>query len=373
MARLSYHLQVILACMKKEIHSALAEPRSTLMGIILPVNLLILMSLFALSGGYAPTAVVMEDQGPYARAMYDAMAHAHSFVLQRASVQEAKALIQQGRIVAVVTIPANFDTRVRANQPVQVNVEINNLDTDFTNDIRRAIPLSITLFYAKAFPHLVSITPGEHDWYAQDTTNIHYLAVSVLVLAIMVGALLQAGVPAAREWERNTIKEVLLAPASRWAIAIGRMLGAFVTGSCSVLIVLVLLIIALGISPASWGEVLGITLLAMVIFLGWGMVLGTLVKQRQAFTVLAFGSTIPLAILSGIFGPLSFFGSLTSWRNVLAQLFPVYYAIVAEQHAFHGFDLNSYGIGFTVLILAAYAMVMAVLAMLIFRWLRVEK
>jgi ABC-2 type transport system permease protein len=368
-----YHLQVILACMKKEIRSALAEPRSTLTGIILPVNLLILMSLFALSGGYAPTAVVIEDHGPAAQQFYNAMAHAHSFRLQLASAQEAHDLIQEGRIVAVVAIPANFDTRVRASQPVQVNVEINNLDTDFTNDIRRAIPLSITLFYAKAFPHLVSITPSEYDWYAHDTSNLQYLAVSILVLAIMVGGLLQAGVPAAREWERNTIKELMLAPASRWAIVTGKMLGAFVTAICSILVVLALLIFVLGSSPVSWGEVIGITLLTLVIFLGWGIVLGTLIKQRQAFTVLAFGITIPLAILSGIFGPLSFFGSLPSWRNLLPQIFPVYYAIVAEQHAFHGFDLNTYGISFNVVILAAYALAMVVLATLLFRWLRVAK
>jgi hypothetical protein len=56
--------------------------------------------------------------------------------------------------VAVVTIPADFDTKVQQNQPVQIGVKINNLNTDFTNDIRRAIPLSITSFYAKAFPNL---------------------------------------------------------------------------------------------------------------------------------------------------------------------------------------------------------------------------
>src|SRR6266851_1178097 len=95
------------------------------------------MSLFAVSGGLAPTAVVMHETGPYARAFYDAMAHAHSFRLQTASTQEAQDLLQAGKIVAVVTIPADFDTRVQQNEPVQVSVQINNLNTDFTNDSRR--------------------------------------------------------------------------------------------------------------------------------------------------------------------------------------------------------------------------------------------
>jgi len=79
----------------------------------------------------------------------------------------------------------------------------------------------------------------------------------------------------------------------------------------------------------------------MVIFVALGTLLGTLLKQRQAFTVLAFATTIPLFFLSGAFGPLSLFGSLTSPQNVLAQLFPMYYGVVLMRHAFHGFDLNT--------------------------------
>ena len=79
----------------------------------------------------------------------------------------------------------------------------------------------------------------------------------------------------------------------------------------------------------------------MVIFVALGTLLGTFLKQRQAFRVLAFATTIPLFFLSGAFGPLSLFGSLTSPQNELAQLFPMYYGVVLMQHAFHGFDLNT--------------------------------
>lgn len=366
MSPMMYHLRVIWACMNKEIKSALTERTTTIMGVFLPANFLILMSLFAVSGGLAPTAVVMKETGPYAQQFYDAMAHAHSFRLQQASTQEAKNLIHAGQIVAVVTIPANFDTRIRQNQPVQVDVEVNNLNTDFTNDIRRAVPLSITTFYGKAFPHRVTITPSEHDFYAQDTDYIPYLTVSILVAALMIGSLLQAGVPAAREWERATIQELLLSPASRLSIAVGKMLGALVMGVVPALLVLAL-ILAIGVRPVHWGEVIGFTLLTMIIFIAWGTVLGTLLKQRQAFTLLAFGTSIPLAFLSGMFGPISFTGSLTSIPNVLAQLFPVYYAIVLQQHAFHGFDLNTYGVGLNVVILCGYAAFLIALAALVLR------
>lgn len=43
------------------------------------------------------------------------------------------------------------------------------------------------------------------------------------------------------------------------------------------------------------------------------------------------------------------------------------YAIVVMQHAFHGFDLNTYGLGFNVAILCGYVLVLVALAALVLR------
>jgi ABC-2 type transport system permease protein len=365
MAHVTYNLRVIWACMNKDIQSALTQRIGTILGVLLPVNFLILMSLFALSGAQAPTAVVLQDRGPYARAFYDAMAHAHSFRLQTASAEVAQDLIQAGKIVAVVTIPADFDTRIQQNQRVSVAVQINNLNTDFTNDIRRAVPLSITIFYGKVFPHLVTVTMSEHDLHAQDTDYIPYLTVSIVVVALLVGGLLQAGVPAAAEWEQATIKEVLLSPASRFAVMVGKMAGALVIALASMVVVLATLILLFGVWPLHFWEAIGATLLVTVIFIAAGTLLGTLLKRRQAFAALAIASSIPVFFISGAFGPLSFGNNVV--LSVLAQLFPMYYAIVFMQHAFHGFDLNTYGLGTNVLILCGYALALIVGASLVLR------
>jgi ABC-2 type transport system permease protein len=360
----AYTLRVILACMKKDIKSALTERVFTIISVFVPVNVLILLSLFVLAGSHAPTAVVMNDTGPYAQQFYDAMDHAHSFQLQKASASEANELITAGRIVAVVTIPPDFDTRVAHNQPVQVGVRINNLNTDFTNDIRRAVPLSITTFYAKAFPDVVTITPDERDLQPQDTDYIPYLSVSIVVIGLMIGGLLQSGTASAREWENETMKELLLSPAQRWAMVLGKMLGAFVVSLMSVVILLGVLIFVIGVRPDNWGEVIGFSLLTLIIFIAFGTLLGTLLKQRQPVVALAFGVTIPLFFLSGAFGPISF---NTPAIQVIAQIFPVYYAIVLMQHAFHNFTLNILGTGVNVLILCAYALGLLLLTTLALR------
>lgn len=364
MQKIMYTMRVIWACMKKDIKSAITERIFTILTIFLPLNFLILFSLLVLGGGLAPTAVVMQDTGPYAQRFYTAMTHAHSFSLQRATASHAHNLIEAGRIVAVVTIPTDFDARIQSNQPVQVGVQINNLNTDFTNDIRRAVPLSITTFYAKAFPQFVDVTMSEHDFYVQDTGYIPYLTVSILVVALVVGGLVQSGTAAAREWENATMKELLLSPASRSAMMLGKMIGAFVMSLVPVIVVLAVLIFIIGVYPDHWGEMIGVTALTLAIFIAFGTLLGTLIKQRQAFIALAFGISLPLFFLSGAFGPISF---STEAIQIFAQIFPVYYAIVLQQHAFHNFTLNTYGLGTNILILCAYAVGLIILAGIVLR------
>jgi ABC-2 type transport system permease protein len=363
-AKIGYDLRVIWACARKDVTSALNDRVFTIVGLFLPMNMLILLSLFVLAGSNAPTAVVMEGRGPYAQAFYQAMSQAHSFRLQQATADEAHALINAGKIVAVVTIPPDFDAKVGGNQPVQVDVEVNNLNTDFTNDIRRAVPLSITSFYARAFPNLVTVTAQEHDLYSSDTDYIPYLSVSILVIAVMVGGLLQSGIGTAKEWERETMKELLLSPASRGVIMLGKMLGALLVSLGSIAIVLVVLIVAFGVTPVNWIEMLGMTLLTLVIFIAVGTVLGTWLKVRQPVVALSIGVALPLFFLSGAFGPISF---STPINQALARLFPVYYAIVVQQHAFHGFDLNTYGVAGNAFILAGYALVLIALAAVVLR------
>lgn len=172
--------RVILATARNDVRLALRTPFSSLIAIALPINYLILLLLFALTGGQAPTAIVMQENGPYAQQFIDTMRHAHSFVLtpdNPVSADEAQRMIAAGQIVAVVTIPANFDSAIQHGEQIAIPVMLNNLNVDFTNDIRRAIPLTIMQFYAKALPQQVVVQVAEQDIQKRDTDYIPYLSV----------------------------------------------------------------------------------------------------------------------------------------------------------------------------------------------------
>jgi ABC-2 type transport system permease protein len=348
-------IRVIWAMALKDIKSTLTERAFMLTSIIIPINFLLLFLLFALTGGQAPTAVVLKDNGPYAQQLLSAMEHSHSFIIQQTTASDAQNLMQKGQIVAIVTVPANFDAALKQGSRVELPVVVNNLDVDFTNDIRRAVPLAITSFYADAFPNQVVVRAHEIDIYSQDTGYVQYLVVSLMVVSVMLGGLLQAGSNAAREYEKGTIKELMLAPASPWAIQVGKILGALILNSLSVAVVIIVIVFLIGVWPMHWGELLGFVLLLMLTFVAAGALIGTLIRRRQAVIPLSIGLSVPVFFISGAFGPAIWGDPITA---AVAQLQPVYYGIAVFQHAFHNFTTTSTGAGVDGFILIGFAAIM---------------
>jgi ABC-type transport system involved in multi-copper enzyme maturation permease subunit len=237
---------------------------------------------------------------------------------------------------------------------VSLPVTVNNLEVDYTNDIRRAVPLAITSFYAEAFPDQVVVHANEIDVQAHDTGYIEYLAVSIVVVSLLIGGLLQAGSNAAREYETGTIKELLLAPASRWAIEVGKVVAAMALNVLSAGVVLAVVVLVLRVTPTHWPQLIGFTVLEMLTFVALGLLVGTLVRRRTTVIPLSIGLGLPVFFISGAFGPVQWGTPLLAF---IAQLEPVYYAIAVFQYAFHGFLTTPYSLATCVVVLLGFTVV----------------
>ena len=344
-------LRVIWGCAWKDIHSALTERSTLIQSVTLPVNYLIMMSLFVLAGSHAPNAVVMNDHGRYAGQFVAAMRQAGSFRLEVTSAATARRQLRAGTLVAVVTIPAGFEQAVARHQRMAIPVEVNNLDEDLTDDAHRAMRLVVTKFYAHADPALVSVVASEQDAYRHDTGYIPFLAMSIIVIALMVSGLLQAGNAASRDWENSTIKELLLAPARTWEVLAGRMLGAFLVAVPAAVVVLGVVVFVVGDHPARLALTCGVSLLTLAVFVAAGAALGTAIKDRSALAVLTRALPVPLFFLSGVFGPIGF---QTGVVQGIATVLPIHYAIVLEQLGFKWFITSTLSPATDAAILAGY-------------------
>jgi ABC-type transport system involved in multi-copper enzyme maturation permease subunit len=115
------------------------------------------------------------------------------------------------------------------------------------------------------------------------------------------------------------------------------------------------IVFLLGVWPQHWDELFAFTLLLMITFVTAGLIIGTLIRRRQAVVPLSIGLSIPIFFLSGAFGPAIWGDSVTA---TLTQLQPVYYGIAVFHHAFHGFTTTPTGPTVDGLILVVFAVVM---------------
>ena len=110
-------------------------------------------------------------------------------------------------------------------------LEINNLNLDFTNDLRRSLPAAITDFYSQLPDHEdpIGVQVEESDLRLQDISLLQFQLIPNLVLLLTIAGANNAGLATAREWEDQTIKELLLARIQRGSLIIGKLLAGRLT------------------------------------------------------------------------------------------------------------------------------------------------
>lgn len=327
-------LRAIGAELRKDLRLGLADRPMLAIGILLPLNLLVLFMLFVTTGGRAPTDVVLQDTSPAATAFVAALEGSRSFTLHATTPERAQADMASGRVVAVITVPAGFGARVAAGTPVALPVEVNNLETDYTNDIRRAVPLAITSFYADQQPGRVVVHAHEVDVQPADTGYVGYLSISLLALGLMIAGVLQGAISMSREYESGTMKELLMAPSGRWPLLVGKLLAAFVIDLAAAVVLIVVIAWPLDQVPRHPVQLALDVLVVGLSSAAIGLLLGAVVRRRRLVLPLAMLSVIPLFIASGPFGPPNWEGPLAT---VLATVSPVTYAIAAFQGSVHGY------------------------------------
>src|ERR1700758_356125 len=83
------------------------------------VSFLVMISLFGLTGSYAPVALINRDGGAYAQDFIEALLGAHhSFALHSMSQEDAERALRRGRLVGIITIPAGFSAEVERGATV---------------------------------------------------------------------------------------------------------------------------------------------------------------------------------------------------------------------------------------------------------------
>lgn len=344
------------AITKKDLVVWLRQPANMAAMIVPVLALLLVEALGSAAVGRSPVALVRLDQGPKAVQMAQIIHQADVFRLADASSEsQAQLMLKNLDVVAIITIPPNFSQRIVQGQPAQIDVEVNNLNADFTNDIRRSVPDAITQFYqAQGAASPIKVGMHESDLRQRDVEMFQYTILPTMVMLLMLSGLVSGGISAAREWETRTAKELLLAPVARGTIITGKVLASFLITSGLGLFVLLLGYILGWMQPEGiyWISTLLILVLVALFSSALGIALGALLQRMQPVTAISVNAAFYLFFLAGGISVLAF---EPAWLQAIAAYIPLTYGDHALQMAI--FYSSSDQLGTDILVLSVSALV----------------
>jgi ABC-2 type transport system permease protein len=363
--RLGEALGGTLAVTKHWLRISARDRKFAITATLIPINYLFLFLITVINGNADPTALVVADHGPYAQAFVRALESTDSFHLKTLDASAAQKLYRGGRVVALITIPATFDQSVARGAQAPVSLQIDNVENDFTDDVRRGVDLAVNRFEANSAPRGALLIARETDEHRTAVPYDQYVMVSIVVVAIMIGGLFYGGVNVAREYELRSIIDMLLSPRPRTSLLLGMTLGTFLVAVPGTVLLLAFVTIGFGISAVSWPEVAFVCAVLLAVYAAAGVLLGTVTRQRNGLSALAILLSIPLLSLSGAFYPVSWSAGPI---RVVAKLSPTYYGSALLQHAFYDVHTTPASVVFDYAILGAFLIAILASSALLMRY-----
>lgn len=180
-----------------------------------------------------------------------------------------------------------------------------------------------------------------------------------------------AGVSVVWDREFGFLKEVLVAPISRVAVAAGKTLGGATIALIQGIVMLLFApIFGVSLPPGIVLKLLPVMFLVASALSAMGILLASRIKSMEAHQVVMQFLMFPMIFLSGVFFPV---GNLPSWMSVLVKINPATYGVDSIRQLVLGpqlttsFSLNVLGHTMSIvddlIVVAAFGVVMAVLAM----------
>jgi daunorubicin resistance ABC transporter membrane protein len=151
----------------------------------------------------------------------------------------------------------------------------------------------------------------------------------VIAMSVMFTGMFSA---ASIVWDREFgfLREMLVAPVSRTAIVVGKVLGGAVVATFQGVVILALA----GLAGVPYDPVM-LALLVVLMFTGaftitaFGVVLAARIKKMQSFFGIMQMAMMPMMFLSGALFPLS---GLPGWLSFLTRINPLTYAVDPLRH-----------------------------------------
>ena len=340
--------QQLAAIMIKEGKQVTRDPSSWIIAVVLPLTFLFLFGFgISLDTTVVKIAMVREDGGRDARALAAALTSSKWFLVVPATDRlSGERLLQDQNVKAVVIIPAEFGTRLNAQDTsAQVQVLVDGAEPNTANYVHGYLAAIWDGFLAargleQGSALAAPVSLEVRYWYNANAVSRWFLIPgSMTVIMTLLGTLLTSLV-IAREYERGTLEALYATPLTRGQILIGKTLPYFLLAmvSMAVCVLTALLLFQLPLR----GSLLALALVSAVFLapaLGQGLLISVTMRTQMAAAQLGLMTGyLPAMMLSGFLFDIH---SMPPWLQAITLAIPARYMNVSLQTVFLAGDLWS--------------------------------
>lgn len=277
-----------------------------------------------------PTAVIAADQSQITRTVLSALSNTGymRFTHHPTSEDQANALLQQGEVQFVVTIPSDFTRRLVRGERAQILI-----DADATDPMAAANPLaaagpSIAQALKRDFvgplaglrdrPDAVEVVvQRRYNPEGKARLNIvpGLLAVILTMTMVMMTAL-----AVTRERERGTMENLLAMPVRPIEVMIGKIVPYIAIGTVQVAVILIVARVLFDVAIQGSVPLLATgTALFITVNLAIGFTISTLTQNQLQAMQASFFMMLPSILLSGFMFP---FRGMPLWAQWIGETLP---------------------------------------------------
>ena len=284
---------------------------------------------------HLPTAVVMADPGPFARAYVAAMKNSEYFQLLGSVDSEAQArrLLQQGEVQFVVTFPPGFHRDlVRGNRPTLL-VEADATDPAAMSGAVAVLNHLGAEVFAPDMPGVLRGAGGTgpidlriHRRYNPEGITAYNIVPGLLGVILTMTIILMTGLAMTRERERGTFENLLATPATPLEVMTGKIVPYILIGLVQVTLILLAARWIFDV-PMIGSLVLlyAVVLLFICANLTLGITFSSLARNQLQAMQMTFFFFLPSMLLSGFMFP---FRGMPDWAQAIGNVLPLTHFLV---------------------------------------------
>ena len=278
-----------------------------------------------------PTAVVAEEQTPIVRTILQGLQNSGYYKLthQVADYAQADALLAEGDVSFIITIPSGFTRKLIKGERPQLLIEADASDPSASsNAISRAQTIIDSALQHELKGSLselnVELSPVDlviQRRYNPQGLTQYNIVPGLLGVIITMTMVMITGMAMTREVEQGTIENLLAMPAKPIEVMIGKITPYVGVGAVQTAIILLAAHYLFSVPFAgSLSLLIGAVVLFIIANLALGFTFSTLAKSQMQAMQLTFFFFLPSLLLSGFMFP---FRGMPIWAQWLGEVLPL--------------------------------------------------